>query len=551
LKHISSDNIAEQEPAADKLMSILQAANVGVWELDLKSGVLTFDDTMYKLFGLSRKQELDLKSAYGRLIHPDDRALVMAGTYDRINSGESRFSIEFRVVHPDGTMRHILGNMFVERNEEGIPIKIVGADSDITELRNTQDQLRETRDMAAHAVEAREHAESANRFKSRFLANISHEIRTPLAVIRGYSEILAQAEANPQRKSWIERILHSSEQLELLINDIMDISKVEAGKLELQLESVSLSPILADVKELLNIKASEKGIGLIFSMEGHVPPFIRTDPLRLKQILINIIGNAIKFTDHGQVSVTTTMMPANEKTAHELLAFVVSDTGIGMTPEERGKIFKAFTQADSSISRKFGGSGLGLSISLGLAHLLGGDIVVDNSEPGKGSTFTITIDPEPSSAVSGTQASSQHPLPSNIPAVPQTGAGLDGLEILLVDDAEDVRILIDYILSLRGAHVTQASDGQKGLEEIKRSWFDVVLMDIQMPVLDGFQAIHQLRSEGCLVPVFALTAHAMKGERERCITAGFTDYLSKPINVDNLIQLIKAYTPSDSQQTSP
>lgn len=533
------------EPGAEKLISILKAANVGVWEVDLKSGKLTFDDTMYQLFGLNRDDQLDLHVAYGRLIHADDRALVIEQTYERIDRGESRFTIEFRVVRPDGRIRFIIGNMFVERDPEGIPVKIVGADSDITELRSTQLQLRETRDMAANAVEAREHAESANRFKSRFLANISHEIRTPLAVIRGYSEILARDEANAQRKSWIERILHSSEQLELLINDIMDISKVEAGKLEVQLESVALREIMLDVKKSLGEKASEKGIVLHVSTDDLVPSVIITDPLRLKQILLNVIGNAIKFTDHGSVTVTTTMVSANDKATHDLLAFSVSDTGIGMSLKEKKRLFKAYSQADSSITRKFGGTGLGLSISLGLAHLLGGDIVVNASEPGKGSTFTVTIDPGPLSGTDAIQRSSRVELDSSRPpAAPQTETSLDGRRILLVEDAEDVRTMIEYILTLRGALVTTAVHGQEGVEQIRQSVFDIVLMDVQMPVLDGFQAIRQLRSEGYDGPVFALTAHAMKGERERCISAGFTEYLSKPINFNNLIKMIAAFTAS-------
>ncbi|HYX33906.1 MAG TPA: ATP-binding protein [Oligoflexus sp.] len=533
----------DTRPAED-VTCILSAAKVGVWELDLKRGFLKFDDTMYNLFGLKRDDCPNLLDTYQVVIHPDDRQLVMIDAYERIYRGESQFNIEFRIVHRDGMIRYILANLFVERSQDGIPSKVVGVDCDVTELRNAQLKHQRPVDHAPDTAATKTSAESANRFKTRFLANISHEIRTPLAVIRGSSEILASHEVDPQKKIWIDKIIHSGEQLELLINDIMDVSKVEAGKLEVELGSVDLARILAEVKDHLSEKVTEKRIRLDFVIEGQVPTIIQTDPLRLKQILLNIIGNSIKFTDHGHVSLTIKLLPASDETSHTYLAFVVSDTGIGMTPEEKERIFKAFSQADSSISRRFGGTGLGLSISLGLAHLLGGDIVVSNSEPGKGSTFTVTINPGPISTPVLT-GSAAFEIPSSVATpVPQADKRLKGLKILLVEDAEDIRATITYLLVLQGALVAEVVNGLEGVELVRKSAFDLILMDIQMPVFDGFRAIQLLRSEGCDLPVFALTAHTMKGERERCIAAGFTDYLPKPIHISNLISMIDEYRQS-------
>ncbi len=390
----------------------------------------------------------------------------------------------------------------------------------------------------ASAFQDKSISESASRFKSEFIANISHEIRTPLAIIQGYAELLATDTASSESQSWVQSILRSSQQLEMLISDILDISKIEAGKISIERASVSLAVMIADIKDLLALKVAEKGIQLSFTAEGPFPAVICTDPLRLKQVLLNVIGNAIKFTHQGRVDVTVKMLA----TAPTALAFVVQDTGIGISPNQQAKIFEAFNQADSSISRRFGGTGLGLSLSLGLAHLLGGDIVLNSSELGRGSCFTVSIDPGPLTGVIMLQDPRDLEFRlGSLQLARDGGDSFKDLRVLLVEDAEDLRALVTHILLSRGMFVTQAANGAEGVQSVRDSSFDLILMDIQMPILNGYEATRLLRAEGCRLPIFALTAHAMSGEREHCLAAGFTDYLTKPIHVAQLFQLVRTH----------
>ncbi len=660
---IASEAEIVRVSAATRLSSILSAVNIGVWEFDPIAQVLEFDDMMYELYGLNRENCPNPLDANERAIHPEDKPMVQVETQNRIDSGDSKFDIEFRVVHPSGSVRHILAKIVVFRDRDGVAQKIRGADHDVSALRDSENQLRQTykainsaaivtetdlvgtisfandkfceisgysrheligkthrivnsgyhdraffRGMwarlssgkpwsgeirnqkkdgsfywvqtvitpmlnsnnevykylalrvditeaknqqfalakaaaeAAAAAEGKALAESANRIKTEFLANMSHEIRTPLAIIRGYAELFAEDAISVQKRNWLDCILRSSQQLELLISDILDISKVEAGRIDVELVPTTLAVLLSDISDLLHLKVSAKGIRLTFSVDGSVPATIHTDPLRLKQILLNVIGNAIKFTDHGSVEVVIKLIPCQHDQAQHSLAFVVSDTGIGITPEQKEKIFGVFVQADSSISRRFGGTGLGLALSLNLARLLGGSIDVGNCQSGQGSTFTVTINPGlqrcdgPRLSTDALVLQSSPVAHENLPR-----ESIKGMNILLVEDAEDIRVLVSHILTVQGASVTTALNGEEGVQLARKSRFDLVLMDLQMPILDGKRATQQLRAEGYRLPIFALTAHAMSGERESCLAAGFTDYMSKPINVSKLIKMASRY----------
>ncbi len=382
-------------------------------------------------------------------------------------------------------------------------------------------------------VDARRLAEQASQAKSEFLANMSHEIRTPLTAILGYAELLLDPTLDDEeRRQHALTIRRNGDHLLAIINDILDISKIEAGRMTVETIPTSPRVLLEEVCSLMNVRALAKGIALRLVVDGTLPAGVRTDPTRLRQILLNIVGNAIKFTQAGEVVIRACFLDAPEP----VLRFEVSDTGLGLTTEEISRLFAAFTQADTSTTRRFGGTGLGLSISKRLAQMLGGDISVA-SVPGKGSTFTITV-AAPALDGAGPEASSL--------VVPRAEAGahaaatLDGARVLLVEDGPDNQRLISHHLRRAGAAVDVADNGAQGLARAldhTRPAPDLILMDMQMPEMDGYEATRRIRAAGLTMPIVALTAHAMGGDRDHCVAAGCSDYLTKPVDRAALVDL--------------
>lgn len=526
----------EREVAQDRFVKLYNEVPVGYFNLNEQNIIQESNATAGTMLGLP--SGFLNKKPFTRFIFPDDQDIFYRFRIKLLEDGVIR-NCELRMLRKDKSIFWVLVNAstVIDRKVKATLISI----SDISERKLLEQQNVVTaKNISKLNAEKKYVLESASRFKSDFIANMSHEIRTPLAIIRGYSELLADKDGDLENQTWIKTILASSQQLELLINDILDLSKIEAGKIEVELKSVALSQIISDVKNLLSLKVSEKGIHLKFAVLGTVPSTIMTDPLRMKQILLNVIGNAIKFTDRGGVDVVLSYKDKGDETSNSVLEFSVTDTGIGMTLDQQKKIFGAFSQADSTITRRFGGTGLGLSLSLNLARVLGGNIVVMESEIGKGSTFTVTINPGSIDAMLQGPAAFEGEV---IAAIEKDTAvdSIKGMKILLVEDAEDIRALVNHILVSQRAIVSVASNGMEGIQLSHKSDFDLILMDLQMPVLDGVQAVEQLRSEGCKLPIFAMTAHAMNGERERCISKGFTDYLSKPINFKKLSAMASKY----------
>jgi CheY-like chemotaxis protein len=315
----------------------------------------------------------------------------------------------------------------------------------------------------------------------------------------------------------------------------LDLSKIEAGECEIEKQDVAIQEVLSDVTTVMSLRAMDKGLKLTVSASGAIPTRIRTDLLRLRQVLINIVGNAIKFTSKGSIEVTIQQVPGDNGVK---LAFVVSDTGLGISPEHAAKLFAPFVQADSSTKRKFGGTGLGLALSKRLAGLLGGDVALTKSALGRGSTFTITIDPGP---IRDLLFESADGAWSDIPTIPFASVGRDRLKdrrVLVVDDSIDNRVLVTRYLQLEGAIVESAKNGKEAVEMVHKKPYDVLLMDLQMPVMDGFEATAALRREGYKCPVIALTAHALKEERERCLSNGFDAHLPKPIDRLALVEAL-------------
>lgn len=409
---------------------------------------------------------------------------------------------------------------------------------DITERKRNFEEVKKARDAAEFARAA---AEDANRAKTNFLANISHEIRTPLGVVLGYAELLENPhQTRSDRHHAVTIIKRNGEMLSRIINDILDLSKIEANQVDVERENFPLVPLLHDMHSMFHQAAHEKGIKFVLRLDGEIPETIYSDPTRLRQILLNVVGNAMKFTEHGRVAVAVSVGYAGNS---EQLKFVVSDDGPGIANTELGRLFRPFEQADSTPTRKFGGTGLGLALSRKLARALGGDLFLTRSDPGLGSEFSLTIDPGPLENVRMISKLDLEHEADVIPMeTPVESAKLEGLNILVVEDFPDNQLLIARFLKMAGANVDIASNGLEALKKANgESHYDVVLMDIQMPELDGYQATKRLRTQGFDRPILALTAHALKEERDRCLEVGCDDHLTKPINRELLIDRVALY----------
>jgi signal transduction histidine kinase/FixJ family two-component response regulator len=417
----------------------------------------------------------------------------------------------------------------------------------MTEIEHKSDQLEAAN---GELREARVKAVSATEAKSQFLANMSHEIRTPMTAILGYCDVLleeSRRDATMQRhEAALATIRRNGTHLLEVVNDILDLSKIEAGHMTMASEAVNVESLIADASALLRSRAEEKQLRFEVYQDGPLPLTIRSDATRLRQILINLLGNAVKFTDAGSVRLVVRCV-SHEQPAME---FDVVDTGIGLTDEQLGRLFAPFTQADATTTRRFGGTGLGLAISKRLAQLLGGDITI-TSEPGVGSTFRLRVATGPIDAVARFEA---RPEMSSLgvnritPMAAQASDSqavhsLEGISVLLAEDGLDNQRLIAHIVRKAGAKVAVVDNGQQAIDaawaaRVAGEPFDAILMDMQMPVLDGYQATRRLREQGYEGTILALTAHAMSGDRERCLQAGCDSYTTKPIERWQLIELI-------------
>jgi len=433
--------------------------------------------------------------------------------------------------------------------------KTVGASfiaRDISSQKQTEYELRH----------ARERAETASASKSDFLANMSHEIRTPMTAILGYADLIAQTEQNdPEAASnAAAAIQRNGAHLLALINDILDLSRVEAGKLTIEREPVFLGALLEDAAALLAERAAAKQLDLDINYLTPIPEHINSDPVRLRQIIVNLLGNAIKFTERGGVTIDV----AHDEDAGDI-DIRVMDTGVGVPEDRRDDLFEAFTQADASSTRRHGGSGLGLCISRRLARLLGGEVELESSEPGKGSVFALRI-PASAEADVPLVRPDANTKPPAVPApakppLPGDGLPLEGARILYVEDGPDNQRIISHFLRKAGADVKLADDGAAGLAALCRDEdpgaelldpqpFDLILTDMQMPVMDGYTAVAAYREKGGRLPVIALTAHAMRGDREKCLEAGCDDYAAKPVDRDPLVELCASWIERAATQTA-
>ena len=389
---------------------------------------------------------------------------------------------------------------------------------------------------------SRDQANAANEAKNQFLANISHEIRTPMNAVIGFSDILGDEQLTHEQKDYVNIIHNCGKHLMQIIDDILDFSKIETGNLDVEMIDCSLAELLNRVESILQHQVSEKGLEFQIRKDDRLPAIIHTDSNRIRQCLTNLVNNAIKFTETGHIYVNVSL---EDKDNQPFIRFVIEDTGIGISAEKKDRIFESFTQADGSTSRKYGGTGLGLPITRHLAKLLGGKLSL-TSEEGKGSIFSLVI---PAGIDVKKQSLEDR---GNIEAhIDTTEDKIQQLKlsghVLVAEDVETNQMLVKSLLNKMNLEVTIAADGKETVQKALAEKFDLILMDIQMPHMNGYEATEKLREEGIKTPIVALTANALKGDREKCISAGCDDYLPKPIDRQQLMEKILKYLPQENQ----
>jgi PAS domain S-box-containing protein len=478
------------------------------------------------------------------LIVPEDRSKTMERIGERMARKVGGF-LEVRAIRRDGTTFDALGySAPIIRGGQVAGLR--GFVLDISERKNAERELQKAvhllEEANARANDAAEKAARASAAKSEFLANMSHEIRTPMNGVLGMLGLLLQTPLTPDQRGYAEIARSSADALLGIINDILDLSKIEAGKLRLEIVDFDLRPLLDDFTAFMTARANERELGFSCAVAPDVPERLAGDPGRLRQILVNLAGNAIKFTTEGQVTVYVSRAGADPQ--GPLLRFSVHDTGIGIPEDKQGVLFNKFTQVDASTTRRFGGTGLGLAISKQLAEMMGGQIGVESRE-GKGSTFWFTARFGKPAAVVPVEK-------------PSPGASLaptpKSLRILLAEDNPTNQMVATAILGKLGFRVDIVANGLQAVEALRRTPYDIVLMDVQMPEMDGLEATRTIRStEGQAlnptVPIIAMTAHAMHGDREKCLEAGMNDHLPKPIDHVSLGRVLGAWAARLEEQT--
>ncbi|MDM8554476.1 response regulator [Desulfococcaceae bacterium HSG7] len=537
-------NAGEQLRKSEELFRLVtQTAEIGITNTDLISGKVWWDETSYKIHGYMPETPVTLDFYIDTILLNDDKIRLLPAYQTALESNDTRYRAEYRIVRPDGAVRWLDEDHTIIRDEHGAAIRTYSVKMDITRRKQMEEDLR-----AAKTV-----ADEANRAKSEFLANMSHELRTPLNAIMGFSQLLGHStNLDHDEKKNLAIIRSSGEHLLNLINDVLDMSKIEAGRTVLCVEDFDMYHLLDNVEAMFFLKAEEKGLRLVFERDAGVPHYLRADQGKLRQVLVNLIGNALKFTESGGVTVrvekASEVSPKTETSGIRPLIFEVEDTGEGIAPDELESMFDAFAQTETG--RQAGeGTGLGLPISRKFVQMMGGDITVE-SEVGKGSVFRFEIQAE---AVDGAALKTEPPERCVIALEPEQPR----FRILIADDIESNRLLLLNMLALPGFEIRNAENGEEALE-IQEEWEPhLILMDIRMPVMDGYEATGRIRNAESEIrngksetaashsiphcKIIAVTANTYEDERAAALSAGCDDFVRKPIKESEIFDVISRH----------
>lgn len=535
VRDISERRKAERRlrESEERFRLVTQATNEVIWDSDVRTGEQRWVGATRHMLGYEPAELGNTSAWWTQQIHPEDRHRVLSTLETLIRSGDEKWSTEYRMRNKQGKYRVVLDRGYVVRDEDGEPVRMLGSIMDITERRQAEEETKR----------AKEEAEEASRAKSVFLANMSHEIRTPMNGIIGMAGLLLDTGLTPEQRKYAEAVRNSGDVLLILLDDILHFSKLEAGEVRIENIAFDLQYVVRDVCTLFTERARDRGLELSSYIDSGVPTALTGDPFRLRQILTNIVGNGVKFTEEGYVALKVELVDENPQEVR--IRFEVSDTGIGMTEAQASRLFQAYSQADASTTRKYGGTGLGLVISKQLIELMGGELEVE-SEPGVGSTFSFVLPVSRQQASSGGISRS----PSTLLQVGSSATTSHGSRrakasgsapILVAEDTFVNQMVAVELLKRRGFHAEVVENGAAAVESVSHSSYAAILMDLQMPDMDGYEAtaeIRRIEGNDRHTPIIAMTAYALHGDREKALAAGMDDYIAKPIRPEELDRVL-------------
>jgi PAS domain S-box-containing protein len=534
------------ENSEKQLRFVLAGSGLGFWDWDIAAGKVERNEQWAALLGYSHDEIKDTTRQWTDFIHPEDRERAWDSISAVLEGRSDKHRLEYRMFHKDGSVRWILDQASVmQRDRSGKPLRMCGTHADITVRKQNELELLQHRHHLQELVEAqtrdlllaKDAAEAANRAKSAFLANMSHELRTPINGVMGMIELARRRMADPQGRDQLDKAKGAADRLLAVLNDILDLSRIEAERMILEDTPLQIGAIVDNINSLLGHKAAEKGLTLQTDIPADLAHLsLRGDPLRLGQVLTNLVGNAVKFTERG--GVTLRGRPIDETPEAVRVRFEVIDTGNGIDTETQARLFRSFEQADNSMTRKYGGTGLGLAICKRLVRLMGGGIGME-STPGRGSTFWFVV------PLRKRKSGAVEPAPTFVAdgAERRWQTEFAGKRVLLAEDEPITQEVARVVLEDVGLVVDSAENGQQALDLARRNRYALILMDMQMPVLNGVDAARAIRADSANrdTPILAMTANAFDEDRQTCLDAGMNDHIVKPVSPEVLYQILLAW----------